>query len=78
MAIEFIVFSKEITKKSGIKLIKSYFYFDIMKVVLGGTFDIIHKGHKKLIDKAFETASENGSVFIGVSTGDLLNCKKKR
>ena len=47
-----------------------------MKVCVGGTFNILHKGHKKLIDKAFETAGNNGEVFIGVSQGALLKNKK--
>jgi len=47
-----------------------------MKVCIGGTFNILHKGHKKLIDKAFETAGENGSVFIGVTKGEILKNKK--
>ena len=46
-----------------------------MKVCIGGTFDILHKGHKKLLEKAFEEAGKNGFVFIGLVTGDLT--KKK-
>ena len=46
-----------------------------MKVCIGGTFNILHKGHKLLIKKAFEMSGENGFVFIGISTGNLL--KKK-
>lgn len=46
-----------------------------MNVCIGGTFNILHKGHKLLIQKAFEIAGKNGSVFIGLSTGELL--KKK-
>ncbi|MEM0161200.1 MAG: inosine/xanthosine triphosphatase [Thermoplasmata archaeon] len=38
-----------------------------MKVVLGGTFSQIHKGHMKLLDKAFEIGD---FVFIGL-TSDL-------
>ena len=47
-----------------------------MKVCLGGTFDIIHKGHKKLIDKAFKTAGANGFVFIGLSKNKLVDKKQ--
>jgi len=47
-----------------------------MKVCLGGTFDTIHKGHKKLIDKAFKTAGTKGSVFIGLSAGKLIDKKQ--
>ncbi|HEC88029.1 MAG TPA: DUF84 family protein [Thermoplasmata archaeon] len=40
-----------------------------MKVCLGGTFDIIHEGHKKLIEKAFEVGKD---VIIGLSSDDLV------
>jgi pantetheine-phosphate adenylyltransferase len=49
--------------------------FRTMKVCIGGTFDIIHKGHEKLIEKAFKTAGENGFVFIGLSKGPLIKDK---
>jgi pantetheine-phosphate adenylyltransferase len=47
-----------------------------MHVCLGGTFNIFHKGHKYLLDKAFETAGKDGFVFIGVSEGNLTLKKK--
>lgn len=47
-----------------------------MKVCLGGTFDLLHKGHKKLIDKSFEIAGKNGFVFIGLSTNKITKRKK--
>lgn len=47
-----------------------------MKVCVGGTFNILHKGHKSLIEKAFEIAGKNGSVFIGLATGELTENKK--
>jgi pantetheine-phosphate adenylyltransferase len=47
-----------------------------MNVCIGGTFDKLHKGHKTLIKKAFETAGEKGSVFIGVTTDDFAKNKK--
>ena len=46
-----------------------------MKVCIGGTFNNLHKGHKCLIDKAFEIAGENGLVLIGLTKGDLLKTK---
>lgn len=46
------------------------------RVCIGGTFNILHKGHKKLIDTALELAGRNGEVFIGLSTGSLLSSKK--
>ena len=47
-----------------------------MRVCIGGTFDILHKGHKKLIDVAFKTAGKEGFVFIGLSNEKLLENKK--
>ena len=49
---------------------------DTMKVCLGGTFDKLHKGHRMLIDKAFETAGKNGFVFIGLTTASMVREKK--
>jgi len=47
-----------------------------MKVCIGGTFDIIHKGHKLLISKAFEVATKDGFVFIGLTKNKLIDKKK--
>ena len=47
-----------------------------MKVCFSGTFNVLHKGHKLLIDKAFQTAGKNGTVFIGVTKGKMLQKKK--
>lgn len=47
-----------------------------MKVCIGGTFDIIHKGHKLLISKAFEVANKDGFVFIGLTKNKLIDKKK--
>jgi len=47
-----------------------------MKVCLGGTFNYLHKGHKCLIQKAIEVAGKNGSVFIGLTTKNLIKNKK--
>ncbi|KYK23393.1 cytidyltransferase [Thermoplasmatales archaeon SG8-52-4] len=46
-----------------------------MKVCFGGTFNILHKGHKNLINKAFKVAGPNGSVFIGLSTDNFVKNK---
>ena len=46
-----------------------------MKVCVGGTFNYLHKGHEYLILKAFEVAGNDGSVFIGLTTGNLLKNK---
>ena len=47
-----------------------------MKVCFSGTFNVLHKGHKKLIEKAFEIAGEKGTVYIGITCRDLLKDKK--
>ncbi|MEW6069581.1 MAG: phosphopantetheine adenylyltransferase [Candidatus Thermoplasmatota archaeon] len=40
-----------------------------MRVCLGGTFDPLHKGHKKLIQKAFEIGDE---VTIGLTSDEFV------
>ncbi len=47
-----------------------------MKVCIGGTFEILHKGHKKLLTEAFKTAGENGFVFIGLTKQKIQDKKK--
>ena len=47
------------------------------KVCIGGTFDILHKGHKVLIDKAFSITSKNGLVTIGLTTDKYTVTKNK-
>ena len=47
-----------------------------MKICIGGTFSILHNGHKLLINKAFEAAGVKGSVFIGLTLGDALKNKR--
>lgn len=49
-----------------------------MKVCLGGTFDILHKGHEALIEKAFEIAGKEGFVFIGLTKKKIQENKKVR
>lgn len=46
-----------------------------MKVMVGGTFDPLHDGHKRLITRSFELAGSNGTVTIGLTT-DLFAARK--
>ena len=44
-------------------------------VAMGGTFDIIHKGHLALLDKAFSISDD---VIIGLTGDDLATKKGKK
>ena len=44
-------------------------------VATGGTFDILHKGHYILLQKAFEVGNH---VIIGLSSDNYANQKKKK
>jgi pantetheine-phosphate adenylyltransferase len=46
-----------------------------MKVMVGGTFDPFHDGHKRLITRSFELAGTGGRVTIGLTT-DLFASRK--
>ena len=46
-----------------------------MKVMVGGTFDPLHDGHKKLIERSFTIAGDGGEVVIGLS-GDVFANRK--
>ncbi|MDD1719004.1 MAG: phosphopantetheine adenylyltransferase [Methanoregulaceae archaeon] len=39
-----------------------------MKVMVGGTFDPFHAGHRRLISRSFELAGSRGHVVIGLTT----------
>lgn len=47
-------------------------------VITYGTFDVLHKGHKNVIKKAFDIAGENGKVMVGVSSDRWNNLKGKK
>jgi pantetheine-phosphate adenylyltransferase len=46
-----------------------------MKVMVGGTFDPLHDGHKKLLTRSFGIAGKEGLVIIGLTTDDFAGRK---
>ncbi|HEU17743.1 MAG TPA: phosphopantetheine adenylyltransferase [Methanolinea sp.] len=46
-----------------------------MKVMVGGTFDPLHDGHKRLISRSFELAGNDGIVTIGLTTDTFASRK---
>ncbi|NMB78147.1 MAG: phosphopantetheine adenylyltransferase [Methanomicrobiales archaeon] len=46
-----------------------------MKVMVGGTFDPLHDGHKRLISRSFEIAGPDGYVVIGLTTDSFASRK---
>lgn len=44
------------------------------KVALGGTFDALHKGHKRLIEKALDVGE---TVLLGVTTNEMVDREPK-
>jgi pantetheine-phosphate adenylyltransferase len=44
-----------------------------LKVIIGGTFGYLHKGHRKLLTKAFEIGD---SVYIGLTTDEYVRGAK--
>jgi inosine/xanthosine triphosphatase len=45
-----------------------------LKVCIGGTFNILHRGHELLFEKAFELGSR---VFIGLSSDEMIKGSKE-
>jgi pantetheine-phosphate adenylyltransferase len=43
--------------------------------MVGGTFDPLHDGHKRLLDRSFEVAGPDGQVVIGLTTDIFINRK---
>ncbi len=46
-----------------------------MKVMVGGTFDPLHDGHKRLLTRSFELAGPEGQVVIGLTTDSFASRK---
>ena len=48
-----------------------------MKIAVGGTFDPLHDGHKKLLRTVFEL-SEGGEIVIGVTSDTMARASRNR
>jgi pantetheine-phosphate adenylyltransferase len=46
-----------------------------MKVMVGGTFDPLHDGHKRLLTRSFELAGPDGYVAIGLTSDSFASRK---
>jgi pantetheine-phosphate adenylyltransferase len=46
-----------------------------MKVMVGGTFDPLHDGHRSLLNRSFELAGNKGQVVIGLTTDPFASRK---
>ncbi|MDD3574617.1 phosphopantetheine adenylyltransferase [Methanospirillum sp.] len=46
-----------------------------MKIMVGGTFDPLHDGHRLLIRRAFDLATREGTVIIGLTSDSFANRK---
>ncbi|MFA5346672.1 MAG: phosphopantetheine adenylyltransferase [Methanoregula sp.] len=46
-----------------------------MKVMVGGTFDPLHDGHKRLLTRSFELAGPDGAVVIGLTSDSFAHRK---
>jgi pantetheine-phosphate adenylyltransferase len=46
-----------------------------MKVMVGGTFDPLHDGHKRLLTRSFEIAGPDGHVAIGLTSDSFASHK---
>jgi pantetheine-phosphate adenylyltransferase len=49
--------------------------FKYKAIAVGGTFDHIHKGHRALLKRAFDTGEK---VFIGITTDDFVAASGKK
>jgi pantetheine-phosphate adenylyltransferase len=46
-----------------------------MKVMVGGTFDPLHDGHKRLLARSFEIAGPGGNAVIGLTSDSFVSHK---
>lgn len=46
-----------------------------MKIMVGGTFDPLHDGHRALLSRSFELAGPGGTVVIGLTSDRFAGSK---
>jgi pantetheine-phosphate adenylyltransferase len=46
-----------------------------MKIMVGGTFDPLHDGHKRLLSRSFQLAGPKGTVIIGLTSDRFASNK---
>lgn len=46
-----------------------------MRVIVAGTFDLLHIGHQQLLKEAFDIAGSSGTVLIGLTTDAFASRK---
>lgn len=46
-----------------------------MKIMVGGTFDPLHDGHRALLSRSFELAGPGGTVVIGLTSDRFAGTK---
>ncbi|ACL17811.1 phosphopantetheine adenylyltransferase [Methanosphaerula palustris] len=46
-----------------------------MKIMVGGTFDPLHDGHKRLLSRSFQLAGPKGTVIIGLTSDRFASQK---
>ncbi len=47
-------------------------------MVVGGTFDPLHDGHKRLLRRAYELSGSDGEVVIGITSNRMVKANKSR
>ncbi len=46
--------------------------------MVGGTFDPLHDGHKRLLKQAYELSGSDGEIVIGITSDRMVKANKTR